>query len=157
MKINMFVVSLLAMVKTLAVSFGTFFLMLLVFNDHLEWNHREEDIFLYIFLGLFLHGLACVAYVFAILLPSYFIDRKMVHELDPHAVIVRHAPLITLINAVFAFLAVLIAGREGMSEGLVQANFFNAFVMVYSGLVFFSYQVRSAIDKLERKTGAVAS
>lgn len=146
MKINMFVVSLLALVKTMATTFIMFFLLMLVFNDSFEGFNHGEEIFGYIALGLFLYGLVCVIYVFSILLPMYFIDRKNFTAMSVAEGIEHHAPIITLILAVFAGFAVLIAG-DNMKEGLVQANFFNTFVMVYSGLIFFEYQVRSAIRK----------
>ncbi len=147
MKINMFVVSLLALVKTLVVTFSLFFLMLLVFNDKLETLGHGEDIYLYIFLGLFLYSLACIGYVFAILLPMYAIDRKSYSTMTAQEGIQHHAPIIALIVGLFGGLAALIAGTEGLSNGLVQANFFTTFVMTYCGLIFFEYQVRSAMQK----------
>jgi H+/Cl- antiporter ClcA len=148
----MFVVSLLAMVKTMAITFGMFFLLLLVFNDQLGPLNGGEEIFLYIFLGLFLYSLALIIYTFAILLPTYFIDRKKMEELDAPALFRRHAPIITLFLLLITLLAGLIAGKEGLAVGLVQANFFNAFVMVYSGLILFEYQVKSAIYKLQSRS-----
>lgn len=147
MKINMFVVSLLALVKTLVVTFGLFFVLLLVFNDTLDSLGRGEEIFVYIFIGLFLYSLACVGYVFAILLPLYYIDRENFTQLSASEGIQHHMPVISLIILLFAGLAALIAGVDGLSEGLVQANFFNTFVMAFSGLIFFEYQVRSAMQK----------
>lgn len=147
MRINMFVVSLLTMVKTMVVTFALFFLLILVFNDQLGSMNDGEEIFLYIFLGLFFHSLAIIGYTFAILLPSYYIDRKKMHELSAPELFARHAPFITIIMLVFALFAGLIAGADGLSNGLVQANFFNTFVMTYTGLIIFENQVKSALQK----------
>lgn len=150
MKINIFVVSLLTLVKTLAVTYGLFFLLLLVFNDTLEFRSNGEDIFLYIFLGLFFYTMGCTAYVFSILLPMYFIDKPNYTVMGAHERIQHHAPIITLFLVVFVGLAALIAGTEGNAEGLVLANFFNVFVMCFCGLIFFEYQVQSALEKNQK-------
>lgn len=147
MKINMFVVSLLALVKTLVITFSLFFLMLLVYNDTLGSLNRGDEVFIYIFLGLFLYSLAGIAFVFAILLPMYYVDRKNYTLMSASEGIQHHTPIIALVLAVFGGLAALIAGKEGLSEGLVQANFFTTFVMAYCALIFFEYQVRIAMQK----------
>jgi hypothetical protein len=147
MKINMFVVGLLALVKNLAITFSVFLLMLLVFNDSLDSINHGEEIFLYIFLGLFFYSLAAIGYTFAILLPIYYIDKKSFSELNAPEGFQHHAPIISLLFAVFGGLAALIAGPEGLSEGLVQANFFTTLVMSFCGLIFFEYQVRIAMEK----------
>jgi ABC-type uncharacterized transport system permease subunit len=114
MKINMFVVSLLALVKMLVITFSLFFLMLLVFNDTLDSLNHGEDIFLYIFLGLFFYSLAGIGYVFAILLPMYYIDRKNYTLMTAPEGIQHHVPIIALFLGIFGGLAALIAGKDGL-------------------------------------------
>lgn len=141
-------VSLITLAKTLAVTFGLFFLLLLVYSDTLEfWNHGE-DIFLYIFLGLFFYLWGTTGYVFGILLPMYYIDRKHYPAAGAHEGIQRRMPVASMFLLVFAGFAALIAGAEGgFSEGIVVANFFNVFVTAYTGLIFFEYQVHAALAK----------
>jgi hypothetical protein len=154
MKINMFVVSLLALVKTFAVTVGTFLLMILVFNDNLDPLKRSDEIFLYIFLGLFFYSLASIAYVFAILLPAYYIDKKNYEAMDFKALFSRHAPVIAAIVTLLAVFVVLVSGKEGLQNGMLQCNIFTTYVTVFTGLLFFELQVKHAMDKTSKKTSA---
>jgi hypothetical protein len=147
MKINMFVVSLLALIKTFAVTVGTFLLMILIFNDNLKPLGRGEEIFLYIFLGLFFYSLALIVYVFGILLPTYFIDKKNYETLDFKALFSRHAPIIATIVTMLAGFVALVAGKEGLQDGMLQCNIFTTYVTVFSGLLFFELQVKHAQEK----------
>jgi hypothetical protein len=151
MKTNIFVVSLLALVKTLAVTVGCFLLMLLFFNDNLLVFRHDEATFLYIFLGIFFYSIGCIAYVFSILLPMYYIDKKKYDLLSPNELFVRHAPIIALIATVFCGLAALIAGKDGLAEGAVQCNIFTVYVMAFTGLLFYEFQIKRAMNKTAQK------
>jgi hypothetical protein len=153
MKLNIFVITLLTLVKTLAVTFGIFLLMLLFFNDSLDIYHRDEDVFLYIFFGLFFYSLGCVVHCFAILLPMYFIDRQKAETLPAPELFSRHAPIIAGITTLLCGMVALIAGTRGLAEGMMQANLFTVYVMAFSSLLFFEYQLKHAMDKAGRKTG----
>jgi hypothetical protein len=151
MKTNIFIVSLLALVKTLAVTIGCFFLMILVFNDNLDIFSRGDNVFLYIFLGTFLYSLGCIVYVFSILLPMFYIDRKKTELLSAAELFDRHAPVITGITTLICGFVFLAVGEEGRHSGMLQCNLFNVYIMVFSGLVFFEYQVKSSINKATPK------
>lgn len=148
----MFVVSLLALVKTLAVTMGLFLFLILVFRDNLDPLNHGDDIFIYIFLGLFLWSLGGIIYVFAILLPMYYADRKKMWNLQAADLFSRHAPIIAVIVSFFSAMTALIAGKEGLQEGMVQGNIFLAYVMALIGLLIFELQVKQAIEKLKPET-----
>jgi hypothetical protein len=156
MKTNIFVVSLLALVKTLAVTIGCFLLMILVFNDNLEIFRHEEEVFLYIFLGAFLYSLGCIVYIFSILLPMFYIDRKKIEILSAVELFDRHAPLIAGITTLICGFVFFAAGKESWHSGMLQCNLFNVYVMVFSGLLFFEYQVKSSINKAMPKINPTA-
>jgi hypothetical protein len=151
MKVNIFVVTLLAMVKTLAVTAAVFLLMILVFHDTLDIWHRDEDIFLYIFFGLFFYSLGCIVHFFAILLPIYAIDRQKVECLSAHELFSRHAPVVAGLTTLMCGLVALIAGMRGLEEGMMQCNFFTVYVMSLTGLLFYEYQIKQAVEKAIRK------
>lgn len=143
----MFIVSLIALAKTMAVTFATFLLMLLFFNDTLDVFDRGETVFLYIFLGFFFYSLGVIVHVFAILLPTYYIDRNKYETLPAVELFTRHAPFVALIATFFCGMAALIGGKDGLAEGMMQCNLFNVYVMAFAGLLFFEFEVKNAMEK----------
>jgi hypothetical protein len=147
MKPNIFVLCLLTLVKTLAVTLGGFLLLMLVFNDNLGIFQSGERIFLYVFFGIFFYSVGCIAYVFAILLPMYYIDSGKYDELSAPGLFSRHAPIVALIATFFCGMAALIAGPGGLAEASLQSNIFNVYVMAFSGLLFHEFQIKHALTK----------
>jgi hypothetical protein len=155
MKTNIFVQSLLALVKTLVATIVSFLLLILFFNDSLDIFRREEETFLYIFLGIFLYSVGCIVYVFSILLPAYYIDRRSYESLTAHEIFSRQAPIITMITTLFCGLAILIAGENGMREGIFICNIFNVYVMSFAGQLFYVYQLKRATARTAGNSGSL--
>lgn len=119
-----------------------FMFMILLVYDTMHSVNLAYEVILFSLLNFLIYFLASMFYIFFILIPVGFFDRKAFDTMPENELISRYLPFTLLMFAVIATLAFsLFRHEENMFSEvfIVCTTFFNAF---FGGLIFFVYTAR---------------
>lgn len=141
MKRSIFLIILFSYLKTILATGLMMILTYLVFFD-LNKTKGSEEIFLLIFFESMLIAVVAAIYAFSFFLPAYFIDKQPATVLPPSKLFSRWMPVVAGISLIFGGLLIWIGVSTGNPPGEFWINVIMLFLISYSGLAFYVYELK---------------